>query len=169
MIRKHINEAVEFHEKFNLGINIGKQTGMFERNNLLFEEVGELLEAFDHECVSEMKSEALDVYYILMGNCAYLGVEDFTVQYNFEEEFCKGMMNDTIFNASKLAQYTRKKFDDDNYVELMIERMQIVIELIFAIFDSPEEFALLFASHHNRMMNKTTKKIGDVVVVSNFN
>ncbi len=174
MISKHIKEACEFHKKFNLGIAEKKQIGMFERNNLLFEEIGELLEAFTldqtaSERMNEMKSEALDVYYILMGNCAYMGIDQLTVPYNFELDFTKKQMDNLIFESSKLAQLTRKKFDDNDYQNMIATKMETVIALLFIIFDSPEEFALLFASHHNRMMNKSVKKIGDVVVVSDFN
>ncbi len=167
MISKHISCAWEFHEKFGLGINERKQAGMFERNNLLLEEVGELLEAIKLNDKQEIKSEALDVYYILMGNCTYLGIEDLIINnYNVGIEL---EITDFVLAASKLAQLTRKKFDEQSYIEQMGQQMIKVIEQLIRVFNDLEELALLFAKHHSRMMNKQVKKIGDVVVVSEFN
>lgn len=166
MIAKHIKDACAFHEKFNLGLAEKKQTGMFERNNLLLEELGELIQAIELNEKKHIKYEALDVYYILLGNCAYLGIDDLNVEFPYQEK--KDFTTDLIFKSSKLAQLTRKNFDQEQYINKMIKVMEEVIELIFTLFKEPNELALLFASHHQKMMNKKIKKIGDVMVVSDF-
>lgn len=173
MTRKHIKAVIEFHHQFQLGVNEAKQTGMFERNNLLLEEMGELIEAISLADEAQIKSEALDVYYILLGNCAYLGIDDLELeplscelQFNLGyKQFNQGLF---ILEGSKLAQLTRKRFDDEMYFELIKQRMSRIIVMLQTLFVDFEEMESLFSKHHQRMLNKQSRKIGDVIVVSNF-
>ncbi len=163
MLKRHIDSAIEFHRKFNLGVNERTQTGMFERNNLLLEEMGELFEAQYNDNPNEILLEALDVYYILMGNCAYLGIEELDIVFDHlinQFEFLQA--------ASKLAQATRKRFEQDDYINEATEQMVLMIVYIMSLFDELEQFDSMFKEHHHRMMNKSAKIIGDVIVVSNF-
>ncbi len=162
-IAKHIQMTKAFHLKNEFQVGVCSQIEMFERNNLLLEELGELqteILAHNNELI---KTEAIDVYYILMGNLVAFGFEDLNEITIEEFNFSK-----LLFCSSKLAQATRKRFENDYLIEF-INLHQQMIGLIHGLFANQIEFDQYYKSSHEKSMNKKRRKIGDTYVVSNFN
>ncbi len=164
MLLQHLKAAREFHQYFGLQLKECSQIEMFERNNLLLEEIGELQTEILANNKELMQSEAIDVYYIILGNFVAFGYSE--IPQIVIEKFT---MEKLVFNASKLAQATRKRFDDENYQQEFLEINLEIIGMIRSLFTSETELDELFVKHHHKSMNKKRKKIGDSYVISNFN
>ncbi len=164
MLLQHLKAAREFHQHFGLQLKNCSQTEMFERNNLLLEEIGELQTEILANNQELLQSEAIDVYYIILGNFVAFG---YTELPKVESE--KFTMERLVFNASKLAQATRKRFDDEGYNQEFLELNLQIIGMIKSLFTTDSELNQLFTKHHLKAMNKKRKKIGDSYVISNFN
>ncbi len=167
MLKKHIMMAYEFHLKNNLQIEGIDQFGMFERNNLLFEEIGELVEACNLKESCEIKAEAMDVYYIILGTFVALGIDDVNTS-DIKFYRTKLSKDDLIISASQMAQATRRRFDDIGYIK-EIESLSVkIINILYSVFEEQSEFNKLYKEHHRRVMKKERRKIGDTYVISDF-
>lgn len=168
MLEKHIELAREFHLKNELQVGSIDQFGMFERNNLLLEEIGELIEAFNLHVVDEVKSEALDVYYIVLGTFVALGINEVT---SFEKKFAEFELekDELIIAGSQIAQATRRRYEKSDYKNEIIELSKVIIKIVYSMFKDESELERMYISHHMRVMKKERRKIGDTYVISNFN
>ncbi len=164
LLLQHLKAAREFHQHFGLQLKDCTQKEMFERNNLLLEEIGELQTEIIANNRELLLSEAIDVYYIILGNFVAFG---YTKLPKVEND--KFTMEKLVFNASRLAQATRKRFDDESYQQEFMEINLQIIGMITSLFASEVELEHLFKKHHVKAMNKKRKKIGDSYVISNFN
>ncbi len=167
MLKEHIKYAKEFHVKNNLQVGTIDQFGMFERNNLLLEEIGELIEAYNIKDEIEVKNEALDVYYILLGTFVALGSKNIKLKIKTfnEDEFAKDQL---VIIASQIAQATRRRYDNPEYKNEINELSVQAIMILYSLFTSQEQIDDLLKKHHLRVMQKVRRKIGDTYVISNF-
>ncbi len=163
-LNKYIELAYEFHVKNNLQLGDCDQSGMYERNNLLLEEIGELQTELINKNEKLMYQEAIDVMYILFGNLVAFGIEELEIKVEGEQfEF-----SSLVYSASKLAQATRKRFDGD-YLTEFLKLNHEMLENIYRLFPEQSVFEKYLTENHQKAMRKERKKIGDSYVISNFN
>lgn len=161
MIKEDIKLAREFHVKFGFQTSDCDQVGMFERNNLLLEEIGEVYEVIKlGEGEARLKSELMDVYYILLGDLVAFGIEDLDIKDN------TGELADLLIYAGSLAQATRKYFDKDfkNILSSLVGNMIGIIKKKYG-----PELSSDLLKHHQKQINKKARVVAGRVVVSDFN